>query len=94
MLVISATSSFARTVKKLNTRDKQIVDAAVAVIAGKPQAGDEKKGDLASVFVHKFKLNKQEILIAYLLKPTKSAPEKVVLLSLGSHENFYENLKR
>ena len=94
MLVVSATSSFARTVKKLTTRDKQVVDAAVAVIAGKPHAGEEKNGDLAGIFVHKFKLNKQEVLLAYFLRPTKAAPEEVVLLSLGSHENFYENFRR
>ena len=94
MLAVSATPSFARVVKKLTPRDKQAVDAAVTAIAGNHQTGDEKKGDLAGVFVRKFKLNKQEVLLAYLLKPSKAAPEEVVLLSLGSHENFYENLKR
>ena len=93
-LKILETPSFGRVVKKLHARDKKVVDKAVGAIAANPTIGEEKKGDLAGIFVYKFKLNKQEVLLAYLLKPSKAAPEEVVLLSLGSHENFYENLKR
>jgi len=46
------------------------------------------------VFVHKFKLNKQETLLAYRLQPNKLAPEALVLLAVGPHENFYAQLKR
>lgn len=63
-------------------------------VANDPTIGEEKKGDLAGIFVHKFKMNKQEILLAYQLHPTKFQPISVLLLSLGSHENFYAELKR
>lgn len=53
-----------------------------------PNAGVARKGDLVGVFVHKFKLNKQEVLLSYRLHPGQ-----LVLLSLGSHENFYRDLK-
>lgn len=93
-LAILVTQTFNRTVKKLHARDKKAVDKAVSEIAEDPKVGEEKKGDLAGVFVYKFKVNKQEVLLAYTLRPNKSKPKEVVLLSLGSHENFYSELKR
>ena len=44
--------------------------------------------------VYKFKINKQEVLLAYRLHPDKIKPVSIQLLSLGSHENFYSELKR
>ena len=94
VLEVLVTPTFAKAVKKLRAQDKIIVDKSVMAIANDPKIGEEKKGDLAGIFVHKFKLNKQEILLAYQLRPTKVHPASVVLLSLGSHENFYAELKR
>jgi mRNA-degrading endonuclease RelE of RelBE toxin-antitoxin system len=93
-LSILATPTFSRAVKKLHARDKKDVDKAVGTIAEDPTIGDEKKGDLGGVFVYKFKVNKQEVLLAYTLRPDKQKPKEVVLLSFGSHENFYSELKR
>ncbi len=94
MLAILVTPTFARAVKKLHVKDKLIVDKAVKAIAGDPSIGEEKKGDLAGILVHKFKINKQEVILAYQLFPDKKSPVSVLLLSLGSHENFYAELKR
>jgi hypothetical protein len=93
-LKILATPSFGRVVKKLHARDKKFIDAAVGAIAADPMIGEEKKGDLAGIFIYKFKLNKQEVLLAYRPQPDKFKPQEIVLLSLGSHENFYSDLKR
>ena len=93
-LKVIDTPSFNRVVKKLHARDKEVVDIAVGEIAADPTIGEEKKGDLAGIFVYKFKLNKQEVLLAYRLQPSKIKPQEVVLLSLGSHENFYSDIKR
>ena len=93
-LAILVTPSFARVVKKLHSRDKAVLDAAVQAVASDPALGEEKRGDLSGVFVHKFKLNKQETLLAYRLQPNKLAPEALVLLAVGPHENFYAQLKR
>lgn len=93
-LKVLATPSFSRVVKKLHARDKKVVDIAVGEIALNPSIGEEKKGDLAGVFVYKFKVNKQETLLAYRLQPNKFHPQEVVLLGLGSHENFYSEMKR
>ena len=94
MLNITASPSFTRIAKKLHAKDKQILDDAIQWIAANVQSGEEKKGDLAGVFVHKFKLNQQEMLLAYALKPDKFKPNELVLLAVGSHENFYSALKR
>ncbi len=93
-LDVCATTSFDRVVKKLHGKHKKIVDLEVAAVAENPSLGEEKKGDLLGVFVHKFKLNKQETLLAYELLPNKLKPRTVVLLALGPHENFYTALKR
>lgn len=93
-LNVYASPSFARTAKKLHARDKKALDQAVQNIATNPKLGEEKRGDLAGVFVYKFKLNNQETLLAYELSPNKQAPEAVILLGVGPHENFYAQLKR
>ena len=93
-LAILATPSFARMAKQLHSQDKAAPDAAVQAAANDPALGEEKRGDLSGVFVHKFKLNKQETLLAYRLQPDKLAPEALVLLAVGPHENFYAQWKR
>ena len=93
-LTVLSTASFDRFVKKLHAKDKRVLDAAVQEVANNPFTGEEKRGDLLGVFVHKFKLNNQETLLAYGLQPNKKQPQVLVLLSVGPHENFYTELKR
>ena len=91
---ILVTPTFARAVKKLHAKEKIVVDKAVKAITTDPTIGEEKKGDLAGIFVHTFKINKQEVLLSYQLQPDKFSPASVLLLSIGAHENFYTDLKR
>lgn len=93
VLTVLATPSFTRVAKKLHAKDKKVLDQAIKAVAADPSLGEEKKGDLTDVFVHKFKLNLQETLLAYRLLPDKREPIELVLLALGSHENFYTDLK-
>jgi mRNA-degrading endonuclease YafQ of YafQ-DinJ toxin-antitoxin module len=86
---VTQSSAFARGYKKLHQRQKQNVDAAVSVIVEDPLAGEVKRGDLAGVYVYKFKSQTQLMLIAYEFDPKTRH-----LLLLGSHENFYRELKR
>ncbi len=86
---IRVTPTFGHAARKLNTRDKKALDDAIREVAANPEAGVAKKADLAGVYVHKFKINKQEVLLA-----CQHTPGELVLLSLGSHENSYRNLKR
>ena len=82
-------SGFVRAYKRLHNNQKDAVDAAVVVIASRPEAGQAKKGDLAGVYVYKFDCVNQVYLLAY-----EYDPQTRVLLLVGAHENFYRNLKR
>ncbi len=92
-LAILVTPSFARAVKKLHSKDKAILDENVTALANDHTIGDEKRGDLNGVFVHKFKLNNRETLLAYRLQPDKVNPHALILLAVGPHGNFYVQLK-
>lgn len=89
---ILQTSSFVREVKKLHENQKKDLDCAIKEIAATPNIGTPKKGDLAHIRVYKFKMAKQLTLLAY--EWHHSSLQLVVLLALGSHENFYRNLKK
>lgn len=91
---ITATPTFERTFKKLSERDRKEINAAINEILAQPKIGQGKKGDLAGIFVHKFKVNKQETLLSYQLIGPDRSPEELVLLAIGSHENFYRDLKK
>ncbi|MBP7790561.1 MAG: type II toxin-antitoxin system RelE/ParE family toxin [Zoogloea sp.] len=82
-------ASFRRAYKRLHANQKADVDAAVRTIVDDPTVGEAKKGDLAGVFVYKFKCVGQLALLAYEYDPATR-----LLLLLGSHENFYRELKR
>ena len=64
---VTQSSTFARGYKKLHQRQKQDVNAAVNVIVANPLAGEPKRGDLADVYVYKFKSQTQLMLLAYEL---------------------------
>ncbi len=86
-----ATPRFERATKKLHPDEKQALDNAVRTIAAQPDAGEMKRGDLAGVRVFKYRHNTQLLLLAYRVAEDQDA---IKLLSFGSHENFYRNLKR
>jgi mRNA interferase RelE/StbE len=49
------TRRFARAYKKLHDNVAADVDAATEVVAADPSLGERKKGDLADLFVYKFR---------------------------------------
>ncbi len=61
----------------------------MAAIAADPALGEPQKGDLSGVFVYKYRSQQQLMLMAY-----EYDPGTWMLLLLGSHENFYQKLKR
>lgn len=81
--------AFKKAYKKLHKQVKIEVDNAIRTIITDPKIGVEKKGDLVGVFVYKFKIHNQEILLAY-----EWDPKTRILLALGVHENFYRDLKK
>ena len=88
-IIIQQMPAFKKTYKKLFRESQKAVNEAIQVIVKNPKIGEEKKGDLAGIFVHKFKIHNQQLLLAY-----EWDPRKRILLALGVHENFYRDLKR
>ena len=80
--------SFENKVKKLSKQEKEILDDEIRKIAGNPLIGEEKKGDLRGIYVHKFKIKSFQYLLSYRM--IKSDME---LIMIGPHENYYKDLK-
>jgi mRNA interferase RelE/StbE len=81
--------AFKKAYKKLANTHKMAVNDAIHAIVNDPRIGEEKKGDLFGVYVYKFKISHQQMLLAY-----EWDYENRILLALGVHENFYRDLKR
>ena len=81
--------TFKRVYKKLHSNQRQFVDDAIRAILADPRRGEEKKGNLAGVFVYKFDCVNQLYLLAYQWDEASR-----VLIGLGPHENFYRDIKR
>ena len=78
-----------RQMKKLSPQQLESLKPFLKVLAQDPMIGVQKSGDLSRYRVYKFKLGKQLFLLAYYLS------ENVVhVVFLGSHENFYRDLKK
>lgn len=80
--------AFKRVYKKLHANQCEAVHAAIRAVVENPLLGQEKKGDLAGVFVHKFDCVNQQFLLAY-----QWAEDLRVLLAMEPLENFYRELK-
>ncbi len=78
---------FKKRVRKFHQREKSILDDQIRTILENPSVGQEKKGDLKGVFVHKFKIDSTQYLLAY--RVTKDDLE---LIMIGPHENYYRDL--
>lgn len=85
------TPAFKKAVKKLKSNQKQNLDKAIRALIEAPLLGEQKKGDLAFLRVYKFKMNKQLTLLGYSFDENVLTLE---LMTLGSHESFYRDVKR
>lgn len=85
------TTSFKKTAKKLHRNEKKDLDKTVRELIENPLLGEQKKGDLAFLRVHKFRMAKQLTLLGYSYEDGSITLE---WLALGSHENFYRDLKK
>lgn len=86
---ILQTPVFAKQKKKLKNNQIKDLDEAVQELVKHPEIGERKIGDLADIWVHKFRMVKQEYLLAY-----QWDNKKRILIALGVHENFYRDLKK
>lgn len=83
------TAIFAKRKKRLKKNQLNDLDEAIRKIVKNPTIGEKKAGDLSDIWVYKFRMVKQEYLLAYQWDPSKR-----ILIALGVHENFYRDLKK
>jgi hypothetical protein len=88
-VLVLQTPLFKREYKKLHLNQRQAVDGAVRAVVADQHLGEEKRGDLAGVFVYKFQCVNQLFLLAYEWDEAQR-----ILRALGVYENFYRDLKR
>jgi hypothetical protein len=67
----------------------KILDEEIRKIAQNTEIGQEKRGALKGIRVHKFHIEKQLFLLAY-----EYGTDVLNLIIVGSHENYYRNLTK
>jgi mRNA interferase RelE/StbE len=82
--------SFAKRAKRFRKQEKQVLDKQVRAILNNPKIGQEKRGELRGVFVHKFKIHTTQYLLAYRI----TEDEILELIMIGPHENYYRDLAK
>ncbi len=87
---ILQTNRFQKAVKKLHANQKAELDNAIKLLVQNPEIGELKKGDLAGIRVYKFNMQNQLTLLGYRYIDHEPC---LLMLSVGSHENFYRDLK-
>lgn len=91
MISVVQTPTFSRQIKKLHKNQKKDLDQAVSIILANPLIGEMKKGDLDGIQVYKFRMTNQLMLLAYEFYENEL---RLILVAVGSHENFYRDLKK
>ena len=90
-LEIYQSRRFEKKFASLTEQEQKTVDEQIELIIDEPEIGERKKGDLNYLWVHKFYMSNQQYLLSYSWVDAKI---EIYLLSLGSHENFYDDQKR
>ncbi|MFC2144962.1 type II toxin-antitoxin system RelE/ParE family toxin [Actinomycetota bacterium] len=80
---------FQKQKKKLYKKQIKALDLELKKIIKNPVTGQEKKGELKGVRVHKFHIEKQLYLLAY-----ETEVDILKLIMIGSHENYYRDLSK
>jgi len=88
---VRQTRVFKKAFKSLSEGQKDLVDAEIDNIIDNPDIGEQKKGDLSHMWVHKFKMDGQEVLLGY---SWNEGALIITLMNIGPHENFYRDAKK
>ena len=79
--------------KKLKEKPlKSAYNKALKEISENPYIGEQKKGDLSEMYGYDVKYNGINYEIAYTIHEINN--KKVVIILVGTRENFYDELKR
>ena len=80
--------TFEKRVRHFRKQEKTILDQQVRKIVENPAIGQEKRGELRGVFVHKFKIHATQYLLSYRM----ANADILELIMIGPHENYYRDL--
>jgi mRNA interferase RelE/StbE len=83
--------SAAKQLRILDQPVKNQIIAALERISENPLSGERLKGDLTAVYSYHLKVAGVEYRIAYQIKEQEIV---VVVLQIGTRENFYKELKK
>ena len=86
---ILQSGSFKKKVRRFREQEKLILDNQVRKIVNDPAIGQEKKGALRGIFVHKFKIHATQYLLSY-----RFVGDDLELIMIGPHENYYRDLSK
>ena len=81
--------SFEKRIRRMHKQEKEVLDREIRNISEDPSIGEEKRGDLRGIFVHKFRIKAAEYLLAY-----RMVGEDLELIMMGPHENYYRDLTK
>jgi mRNA interferase RelE/StbE len=84
-------NSATRELKKFDKPVRTKILSALDKIAENPFIGDLLKGDLSTIYSYHLKVSSVEYRIAYQVREEEIF---VVVLQVGTRENFYEELKK
>jgi mRNA-degrading endonuclease RelE of RelBE toxin-antitoxin system len=88
-MLISYKPPFKKFVKKQPRSFQLVIEDEVEAVIQMPLAGEGKKGDLTGFRIHKFSYKGQKFLLSYVIQT-----ERIIFFTIGSHENFYRELKK
>ena len=80
--------SFEKRVRRFQKQEKKVLDQQVKEIARDPSIGQEKRGELRGVLVHKFKIHATPYFLSYRMADS----DTLELIMIGPHENYYRDL--
>jgi hypothetical protein len=88
-MMISYKSPFRKFVKKQTRSFQLVIEDEVESVIRNPLSGEGKKGDLVGLRIHKFSYQGQQFLLSYVIQTGD-----LTFFTIGSHENFYRELKK
>lgn len=89
-IAVFSTRVFEKALDKMDEETLSLVEDEIDKIIGDPGIGTQKKGDLSYLWVHKFKIDGQQVLLGYSWKEQQL---QLHLLNIGPHENFYQKMR-
>jgi mRNA-degrading endonuclease RelE of RelBE toxin-antitoxin system len=88
---VQQTPTFKKAYKRLSNKHQDLINDEIDIIIGDPNIGSRKKGDLSHLWVHKFKMDGQRVLLGYSWNNDKLI---ITLMNIDLHENFYDEASK